>query len=1026
VKRAILCGLAVFALVVAVGPQPAAAQTGQMFGELVGKVTDDQGGLLPGVNVTLSGPAVMGTPTATTNAEGRYRFPAVNSGTYKLTFELTGFAPLVRNDIVVPVRQTITVDASMKLASLQETVVVSGSSPTVDVENTKVGARLSQDILTAVPTSRTIFGSTTVLPGMTMGRQDPGGLNAATSTGMVAHGASNYNLNYYGVTADTPQNYGSMYYMDFGSAEEISVDTAAMGAEVGGGGGANINVIPKSGGNTVKGDAIYSITGKGYWNDFTGNNVTSDLSRQGVAAPSLNKLYDINADAGGPFVKDRLWWFGSFRNYHTIEATPNFTVTDPNDPAKILSNPFESNLRNYTLSGKYQVNKNNQLSAFWTYNKKFQPHRNAGCSSSSCQPDPINTLNQQSPKNLINANWTSVMGQNTFLEVSSTYFHMHWPSDWSDEFKALPANLQLPTTFNNTTKVYLAGPEPTGQRFRDAYRHQTNIGLTRYIDGWLGASHQLKTGFENWWTPTGTDTFNIFDDVRVRYNSNADGSNLVPLDVLLYNTPLTQKTQMRNFAAFVQDRATYDRFTLNLGVRWSYYDGTIPAQANGGAEWSSVCAACNQSFPETKTPYAWNTLAPRTGVVYKITEDGKNVVKASYSRYFESMYTTEFSAINGNSINTGGVATYAWNGKLNANGTVPLNSLLNANGSVPAPGVAPTPKSVFSAKSNTIDPNLRDPKDDEIMFAYQRELAANWSFNIDWIQRWFRDLTADQDCYGLPCSTVASTAYVAKATGVLDPGADQVRGTSDDRTMTVYDVRPEFLGKDTFFHTNCGNNVSIDCVQRYKALEVTFGKRMSNRWQMQGSYVWSRLDGVQPGISTSGSAARQTLDFTNPNNLTPAMVDGRGSNDQPHAFKLLGSYQAAYGITIGANFQSLTGLPRDRNLTIGYAQGSQATAVDPRGTYRYDTLNLLSLRADKRFNLGGGHGAAFVAELHNVLNSNASQNSVGTTTQNFASQAAFDTLVNSNLTAKFPTSYFGRVQEIVAPRVLKIGVKFDF
>ena len=138
----------------------------------------------------------------------------------------------------------------MKLASLQETVTVSGQSPTVDVENTKVGARLSQEMLTAVPTSRTIFGSTTVLPGMTMGRQDPGGLNAATSTGMVAHGAANYNLNYYGVTADTPQNYGSMYYMDFGSAEEISVDTAAMGAEVGGGGGANINVIPKSGGNT--------------------------------------------------------------------------------------------------------------------------------------------------------------------------------------------------------------------------------------------------------------------------------------------------------------------------------------------------------------------------------------------------------------------------------------------------------------------------------------------------------------------------------------------------------------------------------------------------------------------------------------------------------------------------------------------------------------------------------------------------------------------------------------------------------
>src|SRR5689334_220154 len=327
--RTIMRALAALAIVTTFGLAPAAAQTGQMFGELVGKVTDDQGGVLPGVTVTLSGPAAMGTPTAVSNEQGRYRFPAVNSGTYTLKFELAGFAPMLREGIVVPVRQTVTVDAAMKLASLQETVTVSGQSPTVDVENTKVGARLSQEVLTAVPTSRTIFGSTTVLPGMTMGRQDPGGLNAATSTGMVAHGASNYNLNYYGVTADTPQNYGAMYYMDFGSAEEVSVDTAAMGAEVGGGGGANINVIPKSGGNTVKGDVNWAITGKGYWNNFTGNNVTPALAQQGVSIPSLNKLYDINADAGGPFIKDRLWWFGSVRNYHTIEATPNFTTINP-------------------------------------------------------------------------------------------------------------------------------------------------------------------------------------------------------------------------------------------------------------------------------------------------------------------------------------------------------------------------------------------------------------------------------------------------------------------------------------------------------------------------------------------------------------------------------------------------------------------------------------------------------------------------------------------------------------------------
>src|SRR5436309_2989244 len=454
VTRAILRVLAALAIVSALGLAPAAAQTGQTFGELVGKVTDAQGGVLPGVTVTLTGPAAMGTPTTTTNIGGVYRFPAVNSGTYTLKFELTGFAPLTRDGIVVPVRQTITVDAQLKVASLQETVTVSGSSPTVDVENTKVGARLDHEILQAVPTSRTIFGSTTVLPGMTMSRQDPGGLNAATSTAMSAHGANNYNLNYYGVTADTPQNYGSMYYMDFGSADEISVDTAAMGAEIGGGGGANINIVPKSGSNQVKGEVIDSITGKGYWDSFTGNNITTDLRAQGITDPTLRKLFDFNANAGGPFVKDRLWWFGSIRNYKTVEATPSYTTTNPDGS---LINPFDSNLRNYTASTKYQLTKNNQLSGFWTYNKKLQPHRGAG----TTQPVPEGTLKQQSPKNLFNGNWTSVMGQNTFLEASSSYFHMHWPSTWTDEFNALPAAQQHSSMFNIDSGIYIDGPEPT-------------------------------------------------------------------------------------------------------------------------------------------------------------------------------------------------------------------------------------------------------------------------------------------------------------------------------------------------------------------------------------------------------------------------------------------------------------------------------------------------------------------------------------------------------------------------------------
>ncbi|HEX6465046.1 MAG TPA: TonB-dependent receptor, partial [Vicinamibacterales bacterium] len=868
----------------ALSSAPLFAQTGQNFGELIGRVTDDQGAVLPGVTVTLKGPALMGASTAVTNERGTYRFPAVPPGTYTITFELAGFSTLVHADIVVPVRQTVTVDSQMKVATVQETITVQGDSPVVDVANAKVGERLDNRTLQSVPTSRTIFGSATVLPGMVMVRQDPGGLNAATSTGMVAHGASTYNLNYFGVTADTPQNYGSMYYMDYNSAEEISVDTAAMGADIGGGGGANINIIPKSGSNELKGSVFYTGTGR----RFAGNNVDAPLRAQGITTGTqLLQLNDLNGDAGGPILRDRLWWFGSGRDYTTLERVIGF----PKD--------FKSNLRNYTTRINTQVSRGHQLSGFWTYNKKFQPNRNAGAT----QPNPIGTINQQSPKNLFNLNWTSVLSQARFLEVSSTYFHMHWPSRYSEEFYALPDSQKTPSMQNLTTGVFFGGPEPTGERLRDAYRYQTNIAFTQYVDQFLHASHQLKTGFEQW-VGWGTDGFLVYGDTRLQFRNDANGVPQ-PAQILAYNTPLAQKTHMRNFAAFVQDRASYKRVTLNLGLRWSFYDGYLPPQSGGGGRWYPLT-----SYPKLDAGFNWNTLAPRTSVIWKITEDGRSVAKASYSRYYEVMYTGEFAdVINPNTINSGGLATYKWFGDLNGNGVVD-------------PGeYDPNPLSVVQPKLNKIDPKLRDPKTDEFTLGFQREVAANIGVSASWIQRWFNDQTVDEEI-GIPVAGYASHVFT-------DPGPDNLINTSDDRQITLYDVLPQYRGQNVSFHTN------FPGTQRYKGLELSVTRRFANRWQLLGSYVWSRLDGDI------------VVDPNNPNQTIPSNAKGRGTNDQPHAIKIIGSYVAPYGVTVGLNYQGLSGLPTDRTFRASLTQGSTTVRADPRGTYRADFLNLFSLKADK-------------------------------------------------------------------------------
>jgi hypothetical protein len=180
--------------------------------------------------------------------------------------------------------------------------------------------------------------------------------------------------------------------------------------------------------------------------------------------------------------------------------------------------------------------------------------------------------------------------------------------------------------------------------------------------------------------------------------------------------------------------------------------------------------------------------------------------------------------------------------------------------------------------------------------------------------------------------------------------------------------------------------------------------------------VWSKLDGDN------------LLDYLDPNNqldfvrsgaTTTGGTGNTTSPDQPHAFKVLGSYQAPFGVTLGANFQALSGLPIDRNLSVPFAQGTANIRVEPRGTYRADNLNLLSLRADKSFTIHGSRRASVAFEVHNVTNSHAGQSNYGTVTRGNASQAAFDA-------ARATVSYFGRVQEIVAPRVLKLAFKFSF
>jgi len=165
--------MVVFATAVICTASPAFAQITQ--GRLTGLVTDAQGAVLPGATVTATSPALIGQQTTVSQPDGRFLFPALPTGTYKLVFELAGFRTYNRENIQVSQGQTISIDAQLGLASLSENVTVAAASPVVDVTTTKVGTNLKGEQLIAVPNSTDVWGALSEAPGVRMQGFDVGG-----------------------------------------------------------------------------------------------------------------------------------------------------------------------------------------------------------------------------------------------------------------------------------------------------------------------------------------------------------------------------------------------------------------------------------------------------------------------------------------------------------------------------------------------------------------------------------------------------------------------------------------------------------------------------------------------------------------------------------------------------------------------------------------------------------------------------------------------------------------------------------
>jgi hypothetical protein len=383
--RAVLA-LACIAATQVLAPAGVSAQ-GATQAAITGIVKDTSGAVLPGVTVEASSSALIEKErTAVTDETGRFRIVSLPPGIYSVTFTLTGFSPVRREGLELAGSFTATVNADLKVGTLEETVTVTGEAPIVDVQSAQRQQVLKSDVVSSIPASRSYEMLAALVPGIQLNTtsQNVGGINGPAPPFFGGHGGAGTEgrLNMDGIGTGGATGGVSLLIVDTGNAAEITVSTTGglADAEIG---GPIINVVPRTGGNEFSGQFVGSGAGPAMQSD----NFTQALRDQGVLSPSkLEKVWDANLAIGGPIKRDKLWFFATTRSqgsYVTVSNTYfNQNAGNPNAwtyvPDFNHQSENDSWWRNSSLRTTWQLTPRNKLAAFWDEQSSCQRCKGGG------------------------------------------------------------------------------------------------------------------------------------------------------------------------------------------------------------------------------------------------------------------------------------------------------------------------------------------------------------------------------------------------------------------------------------------------------------------------------------------------------------------------------------------------------------------------------------------------------------------------------------------------------------------------
>jgi hypothetical protein len=952
----------VLALLVVAAAAPAFAQVSATTGSINGKVSDATGGVLPGVTVTIASPSMQGTRSDVTDQQGDYRFPAVPPGEYRITYELTGFGAVVREGVRVGLGFTATVNIEMRVASLQETVTVTGESPVVDVTATTTATNFGQERLASLPNARDFWTVLAAAPAIIVNRIDVGGNAAGTQTGYSAYDTKTdqHRPMVEGIV-NTEGTGAAGWYYDYGSIDEVAVETKGHTAEMPWP-GVWSNFIAKSGGNEYHGKIYADYQNKNVQAENIDDSATflCPGGRCGDLTPSdLNRLenyYDVNGDAGGYLIKDKFWWYGSLRDQNIKVALPNFPVK-----------AFETGLRNLSAKGTYALSQNNKVSGYAGWGRKSQPNRldtfRIGATTARHSSE-ASTWQQLYWGHTYKGSYDSVLSDSTFFEIRGGQFKYVWPNYRYSEDPA----------YQDLGNQIVSGGNRDGW-FRTPSRNQIAGSITYFKGGW-GGDHSFKLGGE-WFRETFTDERGVGVNGVVPGDVIHYLNNGVPAEVDLFATPSVSEQGLLTLGFYVQDSWRLNsRLTFNLGLRFDRYRAFLPEQEGPPV---GRFNATQVSFPEVSNAKTFNQPVPRLGLVFDLTGQSRTVLKANYARYAWNPGAQGLASdLNPNT--TDWYKRYRWN---DAN-----NNLLYDPGEE---GVIIA--QLGGVASAVLDPNLENTQTNEISAWVEHELMPGFAVQGGYVYRGIDNFRVRVN------QNRPIEAYNVPVT-IRDPGPDGVLGNGDDGPgIPGFNLSAAALAAPV---VNITTNLPGSA--EFHTMEFSATKRQSGRWSLQGSFAirWNQ----DQEDAYFGNNLRAVDTPSTPNDLINTEDGGRYNFSQWTA-KINGSYDAGWGIRVTPALRIQQGQPFGRTFLAGTANGinygSQRILAEPIDSQRQDDIVILDVRTEKFFNLGNGRRLGAFFDVYNLTNSDAAQN------------------INwgSGSTYRFPVT-------IIGPTIMRFGAKLDW